>query len=140
MEQALVEAAAYVIENSEDAADSCFIRLLRETDRAPALAEVCTHVRERKDDELLFWARSSDFASIPSSPLAYWIDPEVRGLFAELTPLGEMVDVRNGLFSGDDFRFVRTFWEVDPERIGYSVQETTIGKNSILLYRMSTKK
>lgn len=57
----------------------------------------------------------SDFSTIPRSPFAYWISPRLRKLFRELPHFSEGERaVKQGLATADDFRFVRTSWEIDP--------------------------
>ena len=131
MEQAMVEAAAYVIGpgelNSED--EAIFIRLLKDSDRIAGLARAAQANRMGISDGRIYRVRLSDLELIPGSPAAYWMNSSVRRLFGELPKLeGSGAEVRQGLASGDDFRFVRTFWEVDPRRIGRSEEETRVGK------------
>ena len=124
MEDALVEAAAYVIRRRSPGRDAKFIRLLKEPDRAAAIAEVCAAARSRTDDERLFALDPAEFRSVPNAPIAYWLGHSLRVLFAELPPLeGNAADVRVGLQSGDNFRFVRLWWEVEPTDIGHSEAE-----------------
>ena len=129
MEQALVEAAAYVIANQKPTGTGTFVRLLKETDRSAALAETIQEHYAGADDRRVFVVELADLHAIPGSPIAYWMSDSIRRLFRDLPPLeGNGAEVRQGLATGDDFRFVRTFWEVNPERIGHSAQETTTGK------------
>jgi hypothetical protein len=60
---------------------------------------------------------STGFRQIPSSPFAYWLSAAVRRNFTEL-PLFDSGSrsVKQGLATADDFRFVRTWWEVSPYR------------------------
>lgn len=57
------------------------------------------------------------FAQIPGSPFAYWISSTLRTLFVKLIPF-ESADrnIRSGLKTADDYRFVRTWWEIDPKQ------------------------
>lgn len=133
MHDALVEAAAYVVRPGSARHDrpATFIRLTREAParRPAALAETCKHVRSRITDERVFSVAPAAFAAIPGSPMAYWMGPGIRRLFTEFPPLeGHGAEVRQGLATGDDFRFVRAFWEVDPARIARSREETFEGK------------
>ena len=128
MEQAMVEAAAYVVsaEPRAEAQVTC-IRLLREADRPGALYEAAERLRSGTDDRV-FRLAASDLEAIPGSPLAYWIVQSVRRLFGEFPPVeGNGASVRAGLCTGDDFRFVRCAWEVDPRRIARSRDETFRG-------------
>ncbi len=102
-----------------------FIRLLKDTDRPCALATVAANARAGREDPRVFRVPISEFAAVPGSPIAYWMGPSTRRLFIDFPPLeGNGAEVRQGLATGDDFRFVRAFWEVDPRRIARSKEET----------------
>jgi len=59
------------------------------------------------------------FDAIPGSPWVYWIPDSLRRLFEELPSLGEVAQPRQGLATADNFRFLRYWWEVGRERIGF---------------------
>ena len=129
MHEALVEAAAYVVRPGTGRHDSpaTFIRLLREppSQRPGALTDACLNARTGASDQRVFAVAPSAFDAIPGSPMPYWMSPAIRRLFNDLPALeGHGADVRQGLATGDDFRFVRAFWEVDPARIARSREET----------------
>jgi hypothetical protein len=127
MEGAMVEAAAYVVgaERRGRGEPTTFLRLLKDTDRPAALAEACREAREGRTSGRVFRVAPEELEEIPGAPLAYWVAPSIRRLFAELPPLeGNGAEVRVGLQTSDNFRFVRAFWEVDPGRIGRSREET----------------
>ena len=129
MEQALVEAAAYVVRNAPSRDAGTFVRLLKETDRPRAIGAAIENHRGRKADERVFRIDLTDMDAIPGSPFAYWMTDSVRRLFRDLPPIeGDGAEIRQGLASGDDFRFLRAFWEVDPGRIGHSSEDTLQGK------------
>lgn len=128
MEQAQVEAACYVLENRTSQGKGSFIRLLKETDRPTSLVEIVKRCRNGHDDSRLFKIDLAELEAIPGSPVAYWVNGSIRRLFRDLPQLeGTGSDVRQGLATGNDFRFVRAFWEVDPKRIGYSNEQTRHG-------------
>jgi hypothetical protein len=59
-----------------------------------------------------------EFATVPGSPFAYWVGERVRRLFQDLPPFeSEGRTAKVGLQTSDDFRFVRCWWEVAPERV-----------------------
>ncbi len=131
MEQALVEAAAYVLKAVPAAPEqqATFIRLLKDTDRPTALAIAINAHRQNEIDGRVFHISLGDFNDLPGSPIAYWISPAIRQLFSEQPSLESSgVKARVGLQSGDDFRFVRAFWEVDPLTIGPSRAGTESGR------------
>src|SRR5690606_18391564 len=69
------------------------------------------------------------FSAVPGSPFAYWVSDAIRDIFRRFPPLeGNAGTVKQGLATADDFRFVRAWWEVAPERIGYSPEDTLTGR------------
>jgi len=133
MHDALVEAAAYVVRpgKARHSEPATFARLLREPpERRPAaLREVCANLRTGADATLVFHVPPDAFDAVPGAPMAYWMSPDIRRIFSEYPSLdGHGADVRVGLQTGDDFRFVRASWEVDPARVGRSREETFAGK------------
>lgn len=54
------------------------------------------------------------FQSLPSAPFAYWLTPGLQRVFVNFPPFasGDR-DVRQGLATADDFRFLRVWWEVN---------------------------
>lgn len=131
MEGAMVEAAAYVVgaDPRRPGEPATFLRLLKDTDRAEALAAACREAREGRPSGRVFRVAPEELEEIPGAPLAYWVAPSIRRLFRDLPPLeGNGAEVRQGLATSDNFRFVRAFWEVDPAKIGRSREETFEGK------------
>jgi hypothetical protein len=131
MQDALVEAAAYVVGAEKRPSDhrATFVRLLKQTDRPKALAQAIQQERAGKHSPLVYRIPLAELETIPGAPLAYWVAPGIRRLFHDLPPLeGHGAEVRQGLATADDFRFVRTLWEVDPRKIGRSRDESRKGK------------
>jgi SAM-dependent methyltransferase len=130
MEQALVEAAAYTIGPGAPPAshEATFIRLLKDVDREAGLVGAIHAHRAGLPDHRIHRVRLSDLDAIPGAPLAYWMSPSLRRLFVELPGLeGNGAEARQGSATGDDSRFVRAFWEVDPRRIAQEVADTHEG-------------
>lgn len=67
-----------------------------------------------------YLASSEELARIPSSPIAYWATPHCRRLFAESVPLGSSCDPRQGLATSDNNRFLRAWFEVAINNVGFS--------------------
>ena len=131
MHQAKVEAAAYVIGPGRPVPQhrAIFARILKEPDRAVALAEAIAASRVGEPDPRIFRVATVDFGTIPGSPIAYWMSQPVRRLFTDFPRLeGRWAEVRVGLQTSDDFRFVRASWEVDPSHIARSREETRAGR------------
>lgn len=112
---AMVETAAYVLAVSGSSGSTLFIRALGDEDKAATLHEAISS----RDDVRRFSVHPASFAQVPNSPLCYWVSDRVRRLFQELRPFeSEGRAVKQGLATADDFRFVRLWTEVPPEKIG----------------------
>jgi len=97
-----------------------FFRLLGAEEKGEVLRTAVASVNGGSGGNLTYEADPASFRLIPGSPFAYWASEAVRRKFRELPPFeGEGRTVRVGLQTSDDFRFVRAWWEVSPERILY---------------------
>ena len=95
-----------------------FLRALEATDKEPVLR---TAIREPRAalGKQRFEVDTASFASMPRSPFAYWVSERLRRLFQELPPCEtDGRTAKQGLATADDFRFVRSWWEVPPRRTG----------------------
>lgn len=108
-------------------AETVFLRLLPYEDKAAALAEAVTAVRDGiTGGPTVYVADPVSFSRIPGSPFAYWVSDDLRQKFVELPPFeGNGRTVKQGLATADDFRFVRAWWEVEPEKIVAGMAATT---------------
>lgn len=95
-----------------------FLRVLEAADKAVAL-RTAIHEPNAALGKTRFEVDITSFIGIPRSPFAYWISERVRKMFSSL-PTFEMDGrtVKQGLVTTDDFRFVRTWWEVSHATIG----------------------
>lgn len=90
-----------------------FFRLLAADDKAAALAEALDAGNAGQSHPALFTADPRSFAQVPGSPFAYWVGERIRECFVKLPAFeDERRTVKQGLVTADDFRFVRTKWEV----------------------------
>lgn len=64
-----------------------------------------------------YLATSEDFEKIPGSPIAFLVGNAVRNVFARCDPLSIAASPSKGLFTGDNGRFIRFWWEVAHEGI-----------------------
>ncbi len=53
------------------------------------------------------------FKIIDGSPIAYWLSPPTRRAFQESKQLSEVAEVREGIHTGDNDRYIRYWWEID---------------------------
>ncbi|WP_018704564.1 BREX-1 system adenine-specific DNA-methyltransferase PglX [Anaeromusa acidaminophila] len=65
-------------------------------------------------------AFADNIAKIPGSPVAYWVRESGIGNFERAKILSDIANPRQGLISGDVNRFVRTWWECETSKIGFT--------------------
>ena len=97
-----------------------FIRLVdgtSEADKVAALGEAL-HVRSKAVGFHL--ASDADFIAIPGSPIVYWLSEKMRGSFSTGKPLSEIANLRQGLATADNNRFLRQWWEVSRQRTAFA--------------------
>ncbi|BDC48931.1 hypothetical protein F183_A12470 [Bryobacterales bacterium F-183] len=116
MDSAMVEAAAYVLQRGKTAATTTVFRAIADADRRGALEAALDAYNQGETEPRLFCADSTAFRLLPDSPFTYWIDKEVLQHFVAEKHFEPDIGVaRNGMTTGDDFRWVRAMWEVPYE-------------------------
>jgi hypothetical protein len=119
LDGATVSASATIIDRVADHEQAVFVRLLFEVDKASRLLQAVSAFRAQRHDELVFQVRPAEFRAFRGAPLAYWISEGLRSRLASLPPLeGNGAEVRQGVATADDFRFVLAWWEVPIDEIG----------------------
>jgi predicted RNA methylase len=120
LDSAMVKTAAYALIKAREDMHSVFINLTDTFNKGERLALEIANGLSSKN---VFWIKQQEFMHIPGAPFAYWADNVVRQCFQKLPSLASLnAEVKQGLGTTDDFRFVRAVWEVSSISIG-------IGKN-----------
>ena len=116
MDNAMVEAAAYTLERSRPATMTPFIRAIAERDCETIVRDSIAAIKSATFEPHLLLTRQDAFRNLANTPFVYWVEPDDLDRFAALPKLEpEAAEVRVGLQTGDDPRFVRAVWEVAPE-------------------------
>ena len=71
-----------------------------------------------------FQAKQKDFEKIPGSPIAYWVSDKIREIFEKTQKLGDIAEVKQGIKTGENDRFLRLWNEVNYKRIGYNMSNS----------------
>lgn len=74
-------------------------------------------------------AAAEDFAAIPGSPIAYWVSDKARKIFADEKSLGSCADAVDGLGTRDDKRFLKLWYEVPLDHIGFGMKNREEAQN-----------
>jgi hypothetical protein len=92
-----------------------FLRLLAADDKAAALRAAVAAVRAGHPAPDVFAVDPASFRQVPGTPFAYWVSESVRGIFATFPQFESGGrNIKQGLATADDFRFVRAWWEIAP--------------------------
>ena len=124
---ALVETAAYVIEN-QSAADepAVFLRLVKTRNKSKTLKRQVLALKEAEDEEQTFHLEPRELLRLPGSRFAYWAPKGILKAFEQKPSLRDLsVLVEVGLSSKDDFRFVRALWEVAAESLAFAEEHAS---------------
>ena len=93
-------------------------------DKPNVLAGQVRSLKGAGDANGIYHGTPTRFAKISGMPFAYWVDSSILAQFASQSPLREKAQVRQGSATADDFRFLRTWWEVPSSGIAFSVEQT----------------
>ena len=107
--------------------DALFLKLLSYEDKFSAMKEVIKALSEGHNlNGTAYIVNPTSFSLIPGSTFAYWTSEYIRKIFASLPFVeGNERTVKQGLATADDFRFVRLWWEVKPEKTIMTTWEMT---------------
>ena len=116
MDDAMVEAAAYVLQRGAAHPTTNVIRAIADEDRHLTLNACVSNHRKGNADARIFQAEKKTFDLLPDSPFVYWVDAKtIKQFDCEERFEPNVGNVRQGLATGDDPRFVRAVWEVEPK-------------------------
>jgi hypothetical protein len=98
------------------------------------LVDYCYSRRDEKEPEFFnernhYRAVPDEFYKIQGSPIAYWVSDKILQAFENGKPLVSVADPKQGLATADNNRFLRLWYEVVFDRIGFSCVSI---ENSIL--------
>ena len=96
-----------------------FIRLTT-LGSAPKEQDLLVALGQRTQEAGFHIASGKEFALIPGSPIVYWLSEKMRGSFSTGRPLSEVANLRQGLATADNSRFLRQWWEVSSRRTAFA--------------------
>lgn len=75
--------------------------------------------------EKIYHCKNDVFEVIPKAPMTYWVSKNVLKMF-ELKRLDEYADPRVGMFTTDNDKYLREWWEPDKTDIGFDYKEKSV--------------
>lgn len=93
------------------------------------LVDYCYSRRDEKETEFFnkrnyHYPKQSNFSKIPGSPVAYWVSDRVLKLF-DGKKIGDIADAKSGMTTTDNTRFLRLWFEVGNNNIGFNYANIT---------------
>jgi len=73
---------------------------------------------KKSDIYYRFKANQKDFKKIPGNPIAYWASDKMKEIFEKANKIRELFDVKTGIQTGNNDKFVRFWYEVFFNKIG----------------------
>jgi hypothetical protein len=112
LDDAYVDTVIFVLQEGFDKSNkSIFYRLIDDEDKEEALNKIITDVVSNlthKKVELF----QEELKIIRDYPFVYWPSSRIRNIFKNEPPLDKFAEIKQGLATGDNDKFLRFFWEV----------------------------
>ena len=67
-----------------------------------------------------YTANQKDFEKIPGSPIGYWLSERIKNVFVKYNKLGNLTEIKQGLTTSNNERFLRLWNEVSILKIGFN--------------------
>jgi hypothetical protein len=116
MDDAMVEAATYVLTKASHQHGATVIRAITDNEKQTTALKCASAYRRGAEDIRLYRVDREIFNFLPNSPFAYWADKAILNKLARWSSFEPSLgEVRKGLRTGDNFRFTRALWEINSE-------------------------
>lgn len=133
---ATVETAAYVIERQGRLDQQVsFIRALLPLEKERVLSHAVKAMIAGENMDELFQRNLHVFDALDGKPFAYWLAAATIEKIKKFPPLeSDHITIKVGLQTGDDFRYLRNYWEVHADRIHTGKVEETDSRRYWVYY------
>lgn len=109
--------ATLILENSKNIEKGEYSYLtINDVDRTKN--EPC--IFPKKDNNRYANIPQANFSKIPGSPIAYWVSKRMIDSFGKNNSLKEITDLKQGMATTNNNLFMRNWWEVSKNKIGFS--------------------
>jgi hypothetical protein len=114
LDTAMVETAAYCVEARRSEGHTLFFRLTDSKDKDAALRTAIVASSNNSPATNVYAVPTAALRQIPGSPFAYWVSSNLRSLFKSHDKFESNGRIaRQGAVTGNDARFVRSWWEIE---------------------------
>lgn len=121
-EEATVPICSFVLSNNKSKSIGYYFRLSDFKGGMEVQKQKVLEAIKNKDCGYFYEADSNNFSKIPGDPFAYWISDKFVSTF-ENDLVGDIVQSKAGVVTGNDPYFVRCWYEINLKDIGFSKNE-----------------
>ena len=129
---ATVQICAFVFRNlvSDSQQTVTFIRLVEQPGGPDAMPTAAVAAISDPTKSWRFSRELQEVRGLPGAPLAYWLPTNLLSLLRSHKTLQEVSPPRQGIATADNARFLRLWWEVSLDRIGFDCQDERTAEES----------
>jgi type II restriction/modification system DNA methylase subunit YeeA len=127
----VVQNASFTFWNNHFENEGAYIRLV-DYDKSGLKRTKTLEAIQEPNCGWFYRTNQKDFLKIPGSCIGYWANPLVIKLFDDLSPLGEISDLRSGISTGDNERYYRHWSEVANVKIRFNATSELIQNNKLI--------
>lgn len=113
-EEATVPICSFVLKNGKTESKGEYFRLSNFTGGMEVQRRKVKEALANPNCGFFYESSQTNFSKIPGSPVAYWASSSLLMDFEKGYPTEKLVNVKQGLATGDNNRFLRLWYEVDP--------------------------
>ena len=112
-EEATVPICSFVLKNEHNELPGYYYRLSDFKGGMEVQKQKVLEANQNKDCGYFYETVATNFSKIPGSPIAYWMNQNWFSIFMRSICLEKEADVLNGLFTCDNNRFLKLWFEVN---------------------------
>ena len=127
-EEATVPICSFILKNSKGNEKSLCFRLSDFKGGMEVQKQKVIEAIENKDCGYFYEADEDNCSKIPGSPIAYWLSRKSIENFETGSTLNVLAEIRQGLATSDNNRYLRLWYEVQYEGIDFEAKSTSDAK------------
>ena len=111
----VVQNTAFVLSKFEPTEQgSVYFRLVEGKNCAEKEQLYLSHIKANEDGNNIYYPNvvQKNFEKIPGCPIGYWVSTKMNSILEKSKSLQEYAYARVGMFTGDNNRFLRDWWEI----------------------------
>ena len=129
----VVQNTAFVLSKHKPTSHSgVYYRLVEGKNCADKEQMFLSHKDGNEDGNRIYYSNveQKNFEKIPGAPIGYWVSPKIQEIFTSNLALSAVASPCVGLQTADNARFLRSWFEVNQNRIGFGFKDAASAARS----------